>query len=237
MEVLRNSVGYRRSMYWERKKLYYSKKFSVQIINGVETLHTLFSFPSPEFSAEIYDRLYKVLNVLNERRTDNNCVVQLLAGTDLKMNDSNTIFYGYFVPYGNDISEKTLPIDDIIKYTILTFHALIFLESCNIIHHDIRWSNILTFEDRVYIIDLDEAYYVPELNTCPSVDEIFVSKEEHCPYSFKNNHGFEVHVWSIGHLLHTASFNNELYKLAQELKDECLNIPLITVLNKLQSVK
>lgn len=67
-----------------------------------------------------------------------------------------------------------------------------------VLHRDIRWPNII--QSRIdfkkwILIDWDEAAIAP------AKAALYLARESHAPEVFEDNHGPEVDIWSVGHLI------------------------------------
>jgi hypothetical protein len=66
-------------------------------------------------------------------------------------------------------------------------------------HRDIRWENIIRLPQdnpsKWVLIDWDDA------GSPPTQAALHLEKSNHAPEVFKNNHGAEVDIWSVGRLI------------------------------------
>jgi hypothetical protein len=122
----------------------------------------------------------------------------------------------FFKPMGSiatfsTLSEVQCCISDMI-------HTLVVLQDAGVIHHDIRRSNIVAVKEmtrkggiQYVLIDFDEAKLVEEDGKCPPVASRSLDVRTHSPACFER-HGFEVDIWSVGHLIKELSL--QVSKLA-----------------------
>jgi hypothetical protein len=116
---------------------------------------------------------------------------------------------GFFAPYG--VPFNPITIQQLLKVTLSVALIVQFLQELNIVHNDIRWSNICAVETptpgkavRMMLFDFDDAIALNNNELCPGLHHL--SKEEH-PLKSELNHGGEVDVWAVGMLIdqHTLS--------------------------------
>ena len=68
-------------------------------------------------------------------------------------------------------------------------------------HRDIRWQNIMqSHEDsfKWFLIDWEDASFAPTKGAP------HLSRSEHSPNVYKDNHGADVDIWAVGRLIFTA---------------------------------
>jgi hypothetical protein len=96
-----------------------------------------------------------------------------------------------------------------------------------IYHRDIRWANIIKCADdptKWILIDWDEAAEPPTL-AAKNLD-----KRSHSPAIFKDNHGPEVDIWTVGQLIIDMSnaltrFPRNLLNVGRAMQAGTLNVP------------
>jgi hypothetical protein len=66
----------------------------------------------------------------------------------------------------------------------------------------------------------------------PVEDEL--DRKTHCERVFTADHGREVDIWSVGHILHDQQFDVGLGKLGQHIMDHYLTLDAAAVLQEIE---
>lgn len=200
-------------------------------------------------AAEAYEmcvRLQSVFQVLDAAGTDHegfrlfksvNCGSDRnIHRTGIKMDGNNPVASGDNEPIGlkGFFSPRALPIsvdandESYLTLVLNVARCVSFLHKVNIVHNDIRRQNIGMAPDQsegnlsIVLFDYDDAYCLTEeVPVCPPL--IHLSLDEH-PKKSHENHGKEVDVWAIGHLLSRgipgAALGNEIKENFESLTVE-----------------
>ncbi|CAI2164427.1 13524_t:CDS:2 [Funneliformis geosporum] len=111
--------------------------------------------------------------------------------------------YLYLEPRGMCVYPKTEK--EVIEAVLCVLEALMSMHGSNpIFHRDIRWSNVIQKANgnkpsKWFLIDFDDAV------SPPTFAAMHLAKETHAPEVFHDDHGGEVDVWGVGHLIDYAA--------------------------------
>lgn len=138
----------------------------------------------------------------------------LPPGFKIKSGAKSTV-KAFFDPFGGPCSITTVL--DAVNCVSDIVETLCVLRGVGVVHHDIRLSNILAVESegrtRYVLIDFDEAQMVGPDGKCEGVRFGALHASTHHPASFVQ-HGQEVDIWSVGHLLRDWSQELVCQKMA-----------------------
>ena len=98
--------------------------------------------------------------------------------------------------------------------------ALKHLHAMNVMHRDVRWSNVMLKDNKWFLIDFDDAIEYPQ----SSSTAVHLAKESHAPEMFisKTMHNEKVDMWGVGHLIHKA-YVTVISKELKVIKDTLLD--------------
>jgi len=119
---------------------------------------------------------------------------------------------------------------------VCVLEALIVLHEIPIFHRDIRWPNIIqNIEDpsNWILIDWEDAA------APPTKSEPHFHLSEHSPRIREDNHGAEVDIWSVGHLINSsaaADLSGEFRALGKYICEEAHNLSARQVLSLVKSL-
>ncbi|CAI5709419.1 unnamed protein product [Peronospora farinosa] len=119
-------------------------------------------------------------------------------------------------PLGRPVAPKNVhqlltALRDILK-------ALVAMHAIKIMHRDLRWPNVLKYQDKGdkwFLIDFDDA----ALSPASKVNHL--RAETHAPEVLLSSHTVKVDIWSVGYLLRTSNIRNLPAKLIT-MKEKCL---------------
>ncbi|KAF8576604.1 hypothetical protein K439DRAFT_646707 [Ramaria rubella] len=106
----------------------------------------------------------------------------------------------YFAPRGIPVPPKNQA--DLQDCVICILDALVVLHEIPIFHRDIRWANIIQNAEnprKWILIDWEDAA------TPPTKGDARFSMSEHSPRIRNDNHGAEVDIWGVGHLITSST--------------------------------
>lgn len=139
----------------------------------------------------------------------------LPPGFKKKSGEERTV-KAFFVPFGGPCSITSVL--DAVNCVSDIVETLRVLRAVGVVHHDIRLSNIVAVElkgrTRYVLIDFDEAQSVGPDGTWEAVRWGSLHPSTHHPASFAQ-HGPEVDIWSVGHLLRDWSQELVCQKMAR----------------------
>ena len=141
-------------------------------------------------------------------------------------NDNLTV-KAFFTPVGAPCTVTSLP--EIRYFALDLLDTLDTMKEKNIVHHDIRMSNIVSVRgekrDHYVLIDFDEAQQLNAQGTCPPVPGGVLDSRTHCPLSF-TVHGCEVDLWSVGQVLREITDNPLVVALGADIQKQCTELSL-----------
>ncbi|CAI2184820.1 15235_t:CDS:2 [Funneliformis geosporum] len=161
------------------------------------------TFTNPEKSDARVEKLKNVYDILTKKKVPN---VDRLIHAD---NESGVVYLG---PKGMSVKPKNQK--ELIEAVFCVLETLVVLHDGDepIFHQDIRWPNIIKLpgeQSKWILIDWDDA------DGPPTRPVSHLGKENHAPEVFKEGHGGEVDIWSVGKLITDA--NNWIIGISQDI--------------------
>jgi len=84
-------------------------------------------------------------------------------------------------------------------------------------HRDIRWSNIVLYNEIYFLIDFEFAQFAPQ----KALNQL--KENEHAPEILRGRHDEKADLWSIGYLVFSSNIRNipsDLINLALKLCED-----------------
>ena len=89
-------------------------------------------------------------------------------------------------------------------------------------HRDIRWPNVIQYENQYILIDFDFASFSPSSENLPEFNP-----DNHAPEMLRGAHDVTVDIWGVGYLIASSGINElpeKLLSLSQSMRQENINV-------------
>nr|CAG8590599.1 10567_t:CDS:2 [Entrophospora candida] len=129
----------------------------------------------------------------------------------------------HLMPRGKEKKPKNL--NELLRAIICILTCLEGLHNIKpnpVMHRDIRWPNVIQYEDQYILIDFDFASFSPSNENLQNLNP-----DNHAPEMLIGVHNVTVDIWGVGYLIVSSGINElpeELLSLSQSMCQENINL-------------
>ncbi|CAJ0769536.1 9639_t:CDS:2, partial [Entrophospora sp. SA101] len=129
----------------------------------------------------------------------------------------------HLMPRGKEKKPKNL--NELLRAIICILTCLEGLHNIKpnpVMHRDIRWPNVIQYEDQYILIDFDFASFSPSNENLQNLNP-----DNHAPEMLIGVHDVTVDIWGVGYLIVSSGINElpeELLSLSQSMCQENINL-------------
>ncbi|CAJ0759408.1 6107_t:CDS:2, partial [Entrophospora sp. SA101] len=129
----------------------------------------------------------------------------------------------HLMPRGKEKKPKNL--NELLRAIICILTCLEGLHNIKpnpVMHRDIRWPNVIQYEDQYFLIDFDFASFSPSNENLQNLNP-----DNHAPEMLIGVHDVTVDIWGVGYLIVSSGINElpeELLSLSQSMCQENINL-------------